>query len=70
MSLSACEDRVLVPAIRAKSFAAWHAGYATVFPYCERISMVIVFMLYPLDKVGSFSGAVNSYSKTIRSQGK
>jgi hypothetical protein len=47
MSLRACDDRVLVPAIRANSFAAWHAGYATVLPYCERISMVIVFMLSP-----------------------
>ena len=49
MSLRACDDRVLVPAIRANSFAAWHAGYATVLPYCERISIVIVFMLTPIN---------------------
>jgi hypothetical protein len=70
MSLRACDDRVLVPAIRANSFAAWHAGYATVLPYCERISIVMVFMLCPLDKVRSFGRSINSYSKTIRSQGK
>jgi hypothetical protein len=70
MSLRACDDRVLVPAIRANNLAAWHAGYATVFPYCERISIVIVFMLYPLDKVRSFGRSINTHSKTIRSKGK
>ena len=70
MSLRACDDRVLVPAIRAKSFAAWHAGYATVLPYCERISIVIVFMLFPLDKVWAFSITIDANSKCIRSKGK
>ena len=67
MSLRACDDRVLVPAIRAKSFAAWHAGYATVFPYCERISIVIVFMLYPLcDEFGVRSNAMScSYCQDL-----